>query len=412
VPPRGRANRVKSLVKFYVRTLGCKMNQLDSARIIAALQQAGHAQVAREGEADCVLVNSCTVTAQADRKSRQAANAALRDDREVLVLGCGPRSDPQRWRAQVSRSRIFESEAALLEYLDAVPGERLFPVTARTRLPVAIQGGCDDTCTFCITRIARGAHHSHPADAIVRHIREAHALGIREVVLTGINLAAWGCEDSKRPRQSRLHELIARILAETEVPRIRLSSLGPQYLRPEFFEAFRDPRLCDHLHLSIQSGSPAVLRRMERGHGADEVHRVAREAREARPHVALTADFIVWFPGETSREFEETSSMVETIGFAKLHVFPFSPREGTPAAMFRGQLPAEDKKRRAAALRELGRRARDAFVSSQLGETRQVLVESDQTGLTSNYIRIRVTGGRDGEIRAVRLRKQDIVDRR
>jgi threonylcarbamoyladenosine tRNA methylthiotransferase MtaB len=398
-------------VKFYLRTLGCKMNQLDSARIAAALQAAGHCQVAGDEEADCVLVNSCTVTAQADRKSRQAAKAALRAEKQVLVLGCGPRADPVRWRERLPGGTLFESEHALLAYLRAVPHEPLFPITARTRLPIAIQAGCDDTCTFCITRIARGAHRSQAADNIVQSIREARELGVQEVVLTGINLAAWGCSDSRRASESRLHELLFRILEQTDMPRIRLSSLGPQYLAAGFFEAFRDPRLCDHLHLSIQSGSPSVLRRMERGHGVEEVYWVAERARAARPQAALTADFIVGFPGESDAEFRETVSMVETLGLAKLHVFPFSAREGTPAASHPDPLPIETRKSRAAELRDLGRHTREAFVRSQLGTVKPVLVEHDETGLTSNYIRTRVPGGRDGELRDLELRAEVIADR-
>jgi threonylcarbamoyladenosine tRNA methylthiotransferase MtaB len=402
---------VSSAVKFYLRTLGCKMNQLDSARISAALQAAGHRRVADEEEADCVLVNSCTVTSQADRKSRQAARAALRGEKQVLVLGCGPRADPVHWREQLPGGILFESEHALLDHLRIVPGESLFPVTARTRLPIAIQTGCDDTCTFCITRIARGAHRSEAAEPIVQSIREARELGVQEVVLTGINLAAWGCSDSRRAGESRLHELLFRILEQTEMPRIRLSSLGPQYLGPGFFGAFRDPRICDHLHLSIQSGSASVLRRMDRGHGVDEVYRVAEQARAARPPAALTADFIVGFPGESDAEFQETVSMVETLGLAKLHVFPFSAREGTPAASCPDPLPVETRKLRAAELRDLGRHTREAFVSAQLGTVKQVLVEHDETGLTSNYIRIRVPGGRDGELRDLELRGELIADR-
>lgn len=398
-------------MKFYIRTLGCKMNQLDSARIAAALQGAGHSYANSEDEADCVLVNSCTVTAQADRKSRQVANAAARGQKQVMVMGCGPRSAPQRWRSQLPATPLFDSERALLEHFGAAMEEPPFPITSRTRLPIAIQTGCDDICGFCITRIARGAHRSEPVARIIRQVRAAEAQGIREVVLTGINLAAWGCEHTRRPQQSRLHEALFSILEQTRMPRIRLSSLGPQYLGSGFFEALGDPRICDHLHLSVQSGSEPVLRRMERGHGVEEVYRVAEQARAVRPDVALTADFIVGFPGESEAEFEDTLAMVKRVGFAKLHVFPFSPREGTPAAGLPGQLPGGEKKYRSGRLRTLGRQARDAFLRAQWGKTGQVLVEHDETGLTGNYIRVKVPGGRDGEIRSAELWPDAVWDR-
>jgi threonylcarbamoyladenosine tRNA methylthiotransferase MtaB len=270
-------------------------------------------------------------------------------------------------------------------------------LTSRTRLPVAVQTGCDDVCAFCITRVARGPHRSLPAAEVVRRVAEAEANGVREVVLTGVNLAAWGCEDTRRPEGSRLADLLGRLLQETGVPRIRLSSLGPQYLHGRFFEVLSDPRVCDHLHLSVQSGSPAVLARMGRGHGVEEVLGAADAARRVRPDVALTADFITGFPGESDREHRETLGLIETVRFARLHVFPYSAREGTPAAALPGQVPPQVRKDRARALRRLGERLRAEFERSQLGRRVTVLAETDGTGLTTNYVRLRVPGVAAGE---------------
>ncbi len=398
-------------MKFYLRTLGCKMNQLDSARLAAALQGAGHVQTDREDEAEWVLVNSCTVTAQSDRKSRQAANSAARTRKKVAVLGCGPRVHGGSWRNQPPDTKIFESEAGLLSNFGIDTESLPFPVTSRTRLPVAIQHGCDDTCTFCITRLARGSHRSEPLQRIFEHVHAATELGIKEIVLTGINLAAWGCEHSQRPEQSRLHELLFELLEQTAMPRIRLSSLGPQYLGPGFFEAFSDERICDHLHLSVQSGSAAVLKRMERGHGGDEVLSVAHAARCTRSDVALTADFIVGFPGEDETDFQDTLGLAQEVGFAKLHVFPFSAREGTAAAEMADQLPGDEKKRRSMELRRLAAGLREVFLGSQLGKSKQVLVEDGESGLTSNYIRLRTPGGSDGELRTVPVLRRSIKER-
>ena len=398
-------------MKFFIRTLGCKLNQLDSARVTAALCAAGHHQAAREEDAEVVVVNSCTVTANSDRKSRQAAGGAGRRGVQAVVMGCGPRARPDHWAAAVPGALVFEEEEDLLAHFGADPEAAPFPVTSRTRLPVAIQNGCDDLCSFCITRIARRAHRSVPAAQVVANVRDAVAAGVREVVLTGVNLAAWGADHSRRPQEARLHELVGTLLADTAVDRVRISSCGPQYLHPPFFEVLAESRVCDHLHLSVQSGSPTVLRRMVRGHGVAEVHRVAEAARRARPDVALTADFIVGFPGESAAEFQETVDLVRDIGFAKLHVFPFSPREGTAAAELPDDVPKAEKKARSAALRELGRQQREAFIGAQIGAARQVLVEDDGTGFTGNYVRLRVPGAAEGELREAVVSREALADR-
>jgi threonylcarbamoyladenosine tRNA methylthiotransferase MtaB len=245
---------------------------------------------------------------------------------------------------------------------------------------------------------------------VIHGVEEAIALGMQEVVLTGINLAAWGCLSTRSPHETRLPELIRALLEETSIPRIRLSSLGPEYLHEDFFDVFRDDRVCDHLHLSVQSGSPSVLRRMERGHGVEEVLRAAERARQARRDVAITADFIVGLPGETEEDFAQTMELVQRVGFARLHVFPFSPREGTAAFAMPDQVSPEDKKRRSAMLRAQGRRTRATFVASQLGRTAQAIVHGDGTGLTSNYLRLRVAG-RVGALVEVVIRDQDLVER-
>jgi threonylcarbamoyladenosine tRNA methylthiotransferase MtaB len=399
-------------VKFFIRTLGCKLNQLDSARLAGALARAGHEPAPSEGEAEWVLVNTCTVTAESERKSRQAAHGVLRADRRLAVLGCSARTEPARWRAQMPEVLVFEDEETLLAHFGADAGEAPFPLTSRTRLPVAIQTGCDDVCTFCITRIARGAHRSVPPDQVIRRLREAEDRGIREVVLTGVNLAAWGCDDTRRPVGSRLPALLHDLLRETGMPRIRLSSLGPQYLGEAFFAVFADPRICDHLHLSVQSGSPGVLGRMERGHGAAAILWVAQAARRVRPDVALAADLIAGFPGETEAEHGETAGLAEAAGFARLHVFPYSAREGTTAATFPAQVPPEVRKARAQQLRALGEQLRGAFLRTQYGKPAEVLAERDGTGLTTNYIRLRVPGIAEGEVARVTVTPAAVADRR
>lgn len=399
-------------MRFYIKTLGCKMNQLDSARVRAALSQAGFDPVDSEQQADYVLVNSCTVTAHSDRKSRRAVNSALKENREVAVMGCSVRANQQEWQQRFPAIDLFPSQDELLDHLGIYDQEVPFPITSRTRLPVAIQNGCDDTCSFCITRFARGPHTSYDAAKIIEHINDAYDKGVREVVLTGINLAAWGSANSKtQPRQNRLAELLQDLLDKTAMPRIRLSSLGPQYLDDDFFSVFADARICDHLHLSIQSGSPSVLARMQRGHDDEDVYRVTEQARQVRPQVALTTDFIVGFPGETDSEARQTLDMVNSIGFAKLHVFPFSPRQGTEAATMPAQLDNTIKKARAAELRQAGHRLRQAFIRSQLGRELSILLEHDHSGLTGNYIRLHHAAGKEGEIVTLKVTEETIADR-
>ena len=388
------------------------MNWLDSARVSGALQGVGHEQVSNEQDADLVFVNSCTVTSEADRKSRQISKAAEKTAREVAIMGCGPRVDFNHWSNSLPEALIFKNEAEIFRHFDVTDDKDIFPLNTRTRLPVAIQQGCDNQCTFCITRIARGKHINIPLNTIIDQIKLAEDHGVKEVVLTGINLAAWGCTDSNKAEQSRLSELLENILGKTEMPRIRISSAGPQYLNSDFFDVFAEERICDHLHLSIQSGSPDIVDRMIRGHGIEEVYFIAERARQARPDVALTCDLIAGFPGETTRHFQESVELVETVRFAKLHVFPYSVREGTPAECFTEQVAMAERKERAAQLRALGMQHRKAFLLSQQAKEREILVESNGFGLTANYIRVKAPDmAREGDILPVRLGPDTISER-
>ena len=386
------------------------MNWLDSARIGAALQGAGHTIVQDEDEAEYIVVNTCTVTGEADRKSRRTVNSAGKQQKQVAVMGCGPKVDTIKWQQQAANSLVFEHENALLRHFGIERGTLPFPLTSRTRLPIAIQGGCDNHCSFCITRVARGRHETVPANEIIRQIRQAEEVGIKEIVLTGINLAAWGCEDSNKPEQSRLPQLLEQILQQTSIPRIRFSSLGPEYLKQGFFDLFSDVRFCDYLHLSVQSGSPSVLERMQRGHGIEEIYLIAEMSRDVRPDVALACDMIVGFPGECDREFRETYEFSKTVGFAKMHVFPFSSREGTPATTMPNQIDGAVKKERAAQIRQLAGQMRATFITGQLGKTHQILVEGRGSGLTGNYIRVRVAGMPEGTIKTITLTEENCIN--
>lgn len=396
-------------MRFFIRTLGCKLNWIDSARVAAALQSVGHVPAGSEAEAELVLVNTCTVTAEAERKSRQEVTAAVRGGRGVAVLGCGPRVRAGAW--EEAGRLVFADEQALFAHFGIDPEALSFPPAARTRLFLPIQAGCDNHCTFCITRVARGPHRNIPAAELLARVREAEALGVREVVLTGVNLAAWGADDSNRAEQARLHGLLEELLVHTTIPRIRLSSLGPHYLHDGFFDVFADPRLCDFLHLSQQSGADRVLQRMRRGHDRAALLRVAERARAVRPHTGLAADLIVGFPGEDEAAFAETLELMEQVRPSRLHVFPYSEREGTPAATYPEVVDPAERRRRAAVLRAAGQRLREHFIAGQLGRSLPVLVEAGGSGLTPNYIRVRVPGAERGSLHRVTLDAGNLVER-
>lgn len=363
------------------------MNFLDSARISAGLQNAGHTLCESENEAEMLFVNSCTVTHQADRKSRYEALRASKKGKKVAIFGCGPKVDTKDWNAQFPDDLVFGSDEELFEHFGLNEHDIAFPESSRTRLPVAIQGGCDNVCSFCITTVARGDHFNIPLESIIRQINRAVEHGINEVVLTGINLAAWGSSNSRtKPEEAKLGELLKEILKQTEIPRVRISSIGPQFIHEDFYEAYADERICDHLHMSIQSGSPGVLEPMNRGHGAPEIYEIVKRTREIRPNTAYSADFIVGFPGETEKEFQETVEMIKTIKFAKLHVFPYSIREGTGAARMKDQVPEPIKKERAKILRDLGDQLRQEYLESQIGKELEFLVDLKHRGISPNYV--------------------------
>lgn len=259
----------------------------------------------------------------------------------------------------------------------------------RTRLPIAIQQGCDNHCRFCITKVARGAHRNIDLDTIISHIEQGIEQGVREVVLTGVNLAAWGASNSNLASESQLAWLLEQILHRTSIERLRLSSLGPQYLHEDFFQIYADERICDYLHLSMQSGSDAVLKAMARGHGTAEIERIAVRARAVRPHTALAGDLITGFPGESAADHQQSYQLIDSLQFSKLHIFPYSEREGTEAARLTEQVAIAERKARAKELRQLAVTMRQNFIRSQMGRRVAILLEEGGTGLSSHYIRLK-----------------------
>ena len=394
-------------MKIFLDTIGCRLNQAEIESLARQFRAAGHEIVPSAAEADLAVVNTCTVTAEAASDSRAAIRRAKRlGAGDIVVTGCWATLEPDKAAALPGVTRIVpnlqkDSLAADLlglpqEFFDLEPIARqpLPGLHQRTRAFIKVQDGCDNACTFCITRLARGASRSRPLDEIISNADSALKGGAQEIVLTGVHLGSWGLDF--QPAR-RIPDLVSALLARTSAPRLRLSSLEPWDLEADFFSLWRDPRLCRHLHLPLQSGSASVLRRMARKTVPDSFAALVQLARAAIPEVAITTDIIVGFPGETDEEFAETLEFVKSMHFAGGHVFSYSARPGTPAARMKGQAHGELVKARSATLRTVLTESAEAYRRKFIGKTMPVLWEATSIltdegwqieGLTDNYLRV------------------------
>ncbi len=400
--------------------LGCKLNQAEIEAMARRFTTAGHRLVGSLAEADLHVVNTCTVTGTAARESRKTIRGGRRANPRLrtVVTGCWSAVEPEA-AAQLEgvdlvvpngdKERLFEHVAVAFPDLLALP-DRLdsaaVPVPwvpigdlgglgglGHTRALVKVEDGCNMQCAFCIIPQTRGRQRSRPPGEILAEVQSLAAAGCREVVLTGVQISAYRAEGLG------LADLVARVLAEGGAPRLRLTSIAPWELDDRLLDLFaefggdRRHRLCRHLHLSLQSGSTATLRRMRRPYTAAGYASLIEKVRRAVPGVAITTDVLVGFPGETAAEFAESLETVQTIGFAKIHVFPFSPRPGTAAETMPDPVAPAEKKERTARMLEAAAAAEREFWRSQLGERLSVLWEHPKTpglaqGLTDNYVRV------------------------
>jgi threonylcarbamoyladenosine tRNA methylthiotransferase MtaB len=413
-------------MKVFLDSIGCRLNQAEIERYARQFRIAGHTLVARPEEADLALVNTCAVTNAAASDSRQKIRQAARAGvNEVIVTGCWSTLKPEQAAALPGVSQVvpnsekdrlvpdllqvpaetFEQEPVEREL---IPGARL-----RTRAFIKVQDGCDNRCTFCVTTLARGAGHSRAVSEIISDIRAAQQgeEGALEIVLTGVHLGSWG-HDFEHPLH--LRQLVQAILKETDVPRLRLSSLEPWDLNGEFFGLWQDKRLCRHLHLPLQSGCGATLRRMARKTTPGSFAELVRAARAAIPGIAITTDVITGFPGETEEEFEQSLAFIRQMRFAGGHAFTYSARPGTAAARMPGQVLAGVRKERNARVREVFSKGALAYQTLFLGQVLPVLWESATglgpegwhlSGLTDNYLRVNTLAPRQlwNQITHVRL---------
>lgn len=386
-----------------IATLGCKLNQAESYRIQCELAAAGVDLLPFGDPADLSIVNTCTVTHVADQQARQLLRRASRvsPDGLVVAVGCYAQiaphevravegvdlvvtSDKERLVAQLEASGLLLGDDPARQPAGPAGPDHRVPLPAtRVRQFVKVQDGCDDYCTYCIVPFARGHSLSRAPDDIVGEVQTLIGRGCREVVLTGVQIGAYGRDRYRLkgadlpPPGAPLAQLVRQLLDETAVERIRISSIQPQDWPDDFLDLFADSRLCRHLHLPLQAGCDATLRRMSRRYTTADFARLVERVRGDVPDVAITADMIVGFPGETEADHAASVAFAEAIGFAGVHVFRYSPRRGTAASRMGQQVPPEVKKSRAeelrAAVEEMAERYRGRF----LGRTLPVLWEEE-----------------------------------
>jgi len=405
-------------VQVRLESIGCRLNIGEIDAMARRLAKAGHRVVGPGTQAELCILNTCTVTAIASRKSRQLIRQLKKTNPSaaVIVTGCDAELAPSEMveigvdlvvgNAQKERLLELAEAEGLLETASTDPDDQdLFEPggSNRTRAFLKVQDGCDNRCTFCVITIARGAGRSVPADAIIEELQDLQRLGYREVVLSGVHLGSYGHDLGD---QRGLQRLVERALTETAVERLRLSSLEPWDLDAEFFEVFRSPRLLPHLHLPLQSGCDKTLRRMARRTSRAEFSKLVREARRAAPDLAISSDIIVGFPGETEEEFEQSITLVEELAFSRLHIFRYSQREGTLAEKLADQVPGTVAQERSRRMHALAADLENRFNSKLVGRTTDVLWETaeDQgdavrwSGLTPNYVRVSATTTPDEDL--------------
>ncbi|MBA7479848.1 Threonylcarbamoyladenosine tRNA methylthiotransferase MtaB [subsurface metagenome] len=399
---------VKSM-RVALDSLGCKLNQAETELLAKQFTEAGYKLVSPADGADVYILNTCTITHIADRKSRHWLRLAHRrnPDARLVATGCYAQRAPQELARIEGIDLVLgnEQKPHLLRLLEesgclsrpaCVPGDSTSSTHTgfRTRALVKIQDGCNNLCSYCIVPLVRGREKSLPLDQVVAEVRHRTANGYKEVVLTGVKIGSYSYNGVN------LRGLLEHILAETDVARLRLSSLQPQEISPELIALWRDERLCRHFHLSLQSGSDSVLRRMRRRYSISDYLQSVSLIRALVPEAAITTDVIVGFPGEASSEFEQSYKLCQKLEFARIHVFTYSPREGTQASQMPNQVKDRVKKQRSQRMLTLAKESAQNFNQRFLGRTMPVLWEKWSgdglwSGHTDNYIKVYTKSNKD-----------------
>ncbi len=401
-------------VAFY--TLGCKVNQYDTEAVLEQFVQAGYEVVDFHQCADVYVVNTCTVTHLSDRKCRQMLRKTKKINAQsiLVAMGCYAQIAADKIKEEVEEIDIIvgtnkRSEmVALVESFKRQQMQTINTVTnimeidefeelqisdmgERTRVYIKVQEGCNNYCSYCIIPYTRGKIRSRKEEQVVKEATRLAHLGFKEIILAGIHVLAYG----KDLGNTNLITLLKRVHEISGIERIRMSSIEPIAITDEFIEALSQmPKICHHFHLSLQSGSDSVLKRMNRKYTTLEYQHSVERLRKLWPDVAITTDIIVGFPGETDEEFEETLEFIKKVQLAQIHIFPYSSREGTPAAKMKPQVPSQVKEERAKGLAKVEKALRLAYMQQFIGREMEVLFEKyhakEVTGYTSNYLKVKV----------------------
>jgi threonylcarbamoyladenosine tRNA methylthiotransferase MtaB len=391
---------MESEMKVAIHTLGCKLNQAESELLARKFAEAGYSIVSGDG-ADIYVLNTCTVTHIADRKSRHLVRLWRKRNPQALIVatGCYAERVPQELM-RVGAGLVVgnEDKMYLLDFLEVEPetaahcsvGQLIKDGLSRVRSFIKIQDGCNDSCAYCVVPQVRGLEHCLSVADVVNEVKSRVSAGYKEIVFTGTKIGDY------RHNSVNLKELVEQILAATGVERLHLSSLQPQDISPELLSLWQDPRLCRHFHLALQSGSDNVLRRMRRHYSAGDYKRAVSLIRKTVPDVAVTTDIMVGFPGESIEEFEESYRFCKETDFADIHVFSYSRRPGTLAARMPEQVSDELKNERSQRMLLLAKESASQFCQRFLGRDLVVLWENEvapagsgvYSGLSGNYIRV------------------------
>ena len=372
-------------MKIALTTIGCKLNQSEILDLKNNLQKAGYLVVPKNQTHDLHIVNACSITHGAEQITRQKIREAKRKHNpKIFVMGCLNKTIPEI-------NKVFKNKEQALKYI-----KQNFPkalsskpkaLSTKTRALIKIQDGCNFNCTYCVITKFRGQAKSIPMNKIIEQIKTKEKQGFKEIVLVGVNILQYKYQGKS------FIDLVNQILKQTQISRIRFSSLDPRLVSANFLALLKNSRVCPHLHLSSQSGSNKILKLMNRNYTNLKYLNIIKQARKINPLTAITTDIIVGFPGETDKDFQKTLTFVKKIDFLKIHIFPYSIRSGTKAANFKNQISDKIKKERFAKLNALADKQKTEFLKKMKGKTLPVLFEQRKNehwqGFTSNYIQVR-----------------------
>ncbi len=410
-------------------TLGCKVNQYDTQIMRDRLEAAGYQTVPFDEIADLYIINTCTVTQISDKKSRQMISRAKRNHPDSILVVCGcfsqvaPKtvaslegvdivlgtSNRKNILSYIKKYQTNKQQIVEVDNCDGLEREEIHSFGEKNRAVLKIEDGCENFCSYCLIPYARGRIRSKPLSVIRKETQSLATAGYHEIVLTGIHLASYGKENGT----PCLEKAIIEVSKIPGIERIRLGSLEPRIIQPEFLEQIKDiPQLCPHFHLSLQSGCDRTLRAMNRHYTAEEYENAVTLLRSTFPECSITTDLIVGFPGESEEDFLQSLNFAQKIGFAKIHIFPYSPREGTKAAKMDGQLSKAVKAERVKAMEKIEKESRQTFWNQMIGSTQTVLPEEEKEGFlhgfTENYCPVRWKGTFKNEPVPIRIISADI----